>query len=185
VAAAGNPSAAVWKKIVASLAFGTGIASRGNFALIVPMVWSLLALKTTWREATKWMALAGVALAALTVPFYLVDPNGYPPLRLQNRFDDFDEVLPNAALLVPAATIALVLALSARRILRNEAGLLRACTIVLGFPVLTGLALNVALNGTRGLMFAVQGWGLFFLFSGVLWMWSAAFGTWLSSPAAK
>lgn len=164
-----DPEAAPWRRVAAPILFGIGIASRVNFALIAPVLMSLLVLKTGWRAAIRAMVLAGGTFLLLTVPFYLHDPAGYAPLHLQNRFGMFRRTLPHAELLIPLANAVLALVLSLRRFTRQPLDLLRNSTAILAFPVVCGMALAIAQWGARGLMFAVQGWGLFFLFSGALY----------------
>ncbi len=172
---ASNPAASAGQKAVAAILFGVGLSSRANFLLIVPLVFSFLTGRCGWRNAVKSLGLAGVTFAAITVPFYVYDPEGFSPMRLQNRFGMFESVLPFARTLIPVATAALALVLSLPRRNATSVDLLRNCALVMAFPVACGIVLSLAKFGTKGLMFAVQGWGLFFLFFGVVAAWSALF----------
>ena len=184
---AGDAHSSPWRLAAASVLFGVGLASRANFGMIVPLTFSFLVLRAGWRKAIVAMVIAGATFGVLTIPFYLHDPAHYPPMRLQNRFGRFDSILPYAGIVVPLVTALLALTLSLRRFTRTPLDLLRNCTYVLAFPVAAGMALATMRAGLRGLMFAVQGWGLFFLFSGALYFWARLFGSGeeehVSSPA--
>lgn len=171
VETAARADAPLWQKIASSALFGLALSSRANFAFVGPVVLSLLVHRAGWRNAIRFMAVAALTFLAVSLPLYLADPDGFAPARLQNRFGWFRRVLPYAEIVVPALTAAIALALSHRRFTRSSTDLLRNSAIILGFPVVCGIALLTIASPARGLMFAVQGWGLFFLFCGALHFW--------------
>lgn len=177
VGTVGRGDEALWKKVLSAVLFGIVIASRFNFALIVPLVFALLVKRVGWKTAAAYMLVAGGTVAALGIPFDLYNLDHMAMLRFQNRFGHFQRVIPFAKVVIPALAASIALVLAWPRLTKTSSDLLRNATIVLAFPILTGMLLAMVLRGRAGLMFAVQGWGLFFLFSGALYFWARLFET--------
>jgi uncharacterized membrane protein YbhN (UPF0104 family) len=84
--------------------------------------------------------------AAITLPFFLYDPQGFAPLGVQNKFAQlFSTVLPGAGLLFPAASVAVALLAAAKARSADWPAWLIACGVVLTVPValLAGVAVLV------------------------------------------
>jgi len=79
-----SPDANIWVKIMSAILLGIGLSSRANFLLVLPLVFSLLGQNIGWREAAKYSAIVVVTFAAVTLPFYLYDPEGFTPLATQS-----------------------------------------------------------------------------------------------------
>ncbi len=170
---AAEPNTARWKGAACAVLLGTVLASRANFALLLPLVFSALVQTAGWKPAIVHCALAGATFAAIAAPFYLYNPAGFAPAHFQNPFVGLEAVLPHAGLVVPGLTALIALGLGPRRVDRAGFVLLANCALVQMFPIVAGLVLDMLLARRLKLDFGVVGWGLFFLFFGVLAAWPA------------
>jgi hypothetical protein len=176
-----RPEAGAWKTAALAVLFGFGLASRANFLLLLPLFFAYLARHSGWRAAATYTALAVATFAAVTLPFYLYDPQGFTPLQAQNKFVEFEGLLPGSRLALPVLTGLVALALALRP-MADWAALLRAAAIVQAFPVLVGMALTDLQAGALLFVFEVRGWGLFFLYFGALAAWQEATRERVGSP---
>lgn len=155
-----------WRKSLLAVLLGVGLASRGNFALLLPLVFSALVQSAGWKSATKYIALTCLTLGMMTIPFYLYDPQGFSPLHTANKLAQFQTILPFAGIVVPIASGIIALILSTHHTNGYLPVLLRNCAIVLAFPVLSGTVLQSINTGNPDFSFA--GFGLSFLFFGAV-----------------
>jgi hypothetical protein len=155
-----------WRKFLLAVLLGVGLASRTNFALLLPLVFSALVQSAGWKSAIKYITFTGLTLGLVTIPFYLYDPQGFSPLHTANKLAQFQTILPFAVVLVPVVSGIIALILSIHYTNACLPVLLRNCAIVLAFPVLSGTVLQSINN--RNLDFSFTGFGLSFLFFGVV-----------------
>ncbi len=155
-----------WGKFLLASLLGVGIASRINFVLVLPLVFSALVQGAGWRSATRFIAITGLTSILLTLPFYLYDPQGFSPLHTTTKLDQFDSWLPLAGLVVPIAVGIVALILSIHHTNRSLQGLARNCAIVLALPVLSATALQSIRAGYLWLSWI--GLGVSFLFFGAV-----------------
>ena len=166
VSAIPQPGFSGWGKFLLAVLLGVGLASRANFILILPLVFSALVQAAGWKSATQYCAITCLILGLMIVPFYLYDPHGFSPLHTADKLGQFQTILPFAALIVPLLTGILALILSLHLGNGNLPVLLRNCAIVLALPVLSGTVLQSI--QTANLDFSFTGYGLFFLFFGAV-----------------
>jgi hypothetical protein len=157
----------LWKKLLAVLLLGIALSSRANFLLLMPLLFSALTLRAGWRTATRYSALALLACAAITIPFWVHDPAGFTPLHTQaHKVSEFQTILPSAGLVVPALGGCLAVALAWRSIQLRRETWPRDCAIVQAVLVLSVTTLTVIQTGTLSL--TSTSYGVFFLFFGLL-----------------
>jgi hypothetical protein len=147
-----------WEKLVPAVMLGIGLSSRANFATLLPLIFSALVGVAGWKTAVKYAAVTCATSAAITLPFYLYDPQGFSPLLSSTgQLGRFDSVVPLARVIVPLVTgvISLVLALQCAN--RDLSIMLRNCAIVLVFPVLCGIVLISAEAAKPEFWFASYG----------------------------
>jgi hypothetical protein len=163
-----------WRAVMPAVFLGVALSSRANFLLLLPLVFAAMVRAAGWKRAGTYAAITGATFLAVTLPFYLYDPQAFSPLDTAAKLGQFETVLPWASLLVPLATLilALVLAFLQRPGPRQDA-LFRDCAIVLAFPVLCGIVLRSIKIGGAGLSFAA--YGTFFLFFGAVAFWGVLF----------
>jgi len=154
---ASDARVAPWAKYLLAAALGVALASRANFALLVPLVFSALMWRVGLRQATQYIALAGLTFALVVVPFYLYDPAGFSPLHTASYLAQFESVLPFANVIVPAVTVLLALLLATRGSNASLTGPLRHCTLVLACPVVMTMLLASIQAGTANFTFAAYG----------------------------
>jgi hypothetical protein len=158
-----------WRKSMLAVLLGVGFASRANFVLLLPLVFSALAQGAGWKSATKYISITCLTFALMTIPFYLYDPQGFSPLHTSSMLGRFQTILPFAGIIVPVASGIIALVLS----VFNKNGylpiLLRNCTVVLFIPVLSGTILQSIRNG--GPDFDFTTFGICFLFFGAAAFW--------------
>jgi hypothetical protein len=163
-----------WKRVLPAVFLGIAIASRANFAMLLPLIFSAMIKTAGWKTASKLAAITGTTILILTLPFYLYDPQAFSPLGAARKLGQFEPVLPFAGTLLPLATgiISLILAFFQRASGKLDM-LLRNCAIVLAFPVLCGIILFSVRIGRPSFGFA--SYGTFFLFFGAAAFWRGLF----------
>jgi hypothetical protein len=150
---------------------GVGLASRAQFILLLPLIFSALGRRVGWRPAAGLLAVSIGALAAVTLPFLLYDPAGFTPLGTYREIGIFDAVLPGAGVGIALATALAGLAL-AWQDNGHLAVFLRNCTAVLALPVVCGVVLMSI--GLGRIDFSFAAFGVMFLFFGAAAFWSAS-----------
>jgi hypothetical protein len=170
-----NRNAPVWKKVSAALLLGIGLSSRANFLLVLPQLFAVLTIKAGWRTALGYSAVTIAAVAAVTIPFWIIDPASFTPLHAQaHKVAEFQSVLPFAGLVVPVLGGCIALVLAWHSLKRGRETWLRDCAIVQAFLVICVTTLTVIQTGTPSL--TATSYGVFFLFFGVLAFGPKAFG---------
>jgi hypothetical protein len=147
---------------------GVGLASRAQFILLLPLVYSALGRRIGWRSAAGVMAVTATTLAATTLPFLLYDPAGFSPLHTYGEIGRFDVVIPRAGVLITLATALAGLALAGQDDGQTRV-FLRNCTLVLALPVVCGVILMSI--GLGRLDFSFAGFGVLFMFFGAVAFW--------------
>ncbi|MBA7622777.1 hypothetical protein ES703_30164 [subsurface metagenome] len=156
-----------WKKIVSSILLGIALSSRANFILIVPLVFSIILKEIGWKWTIISCALTFMSFSLVTVPFYLYEPESFSPLHTVNKLGIYQTVLPYSGVVIPIVSGILAIALSFQRM--DFTKFLRNCTAVQALPFLSCIVLSTVQTGS--LSFYFDGYGLFFLFFGVLSFW--------------
>jgi hypothetical protein len=132
-----------WETLVPAVFLGIALSSRANFATLLPLIFSALVAVSGWKTAAKCVAVTCVMSAAITLPFYIYDPQGFSPLsNTAGKLGDFRSMIPFVGIIVPLVTglISLVLALQSAN--HDLDIMLRNCAIVLVLPVLCGVVLS-------------------------------------------
>lgn len=129
--------------VVAVLNVGIALSSRVNFTLLFPLFFFYGGYKYGWRRSLFTTGMSLLVFIIVTLPFYLYNPDGFAPLHTRYKLDRFNNVLPNAQLIVPAVSLLtgiLVIVLKRKMILLND--FLLSSAIVLFIPVLSGVILR-------------------------------------------
>lgn len=162
-----NPGTVRWKKILSALLLGIALSSRANFILVLPLVFSALISNAGLKSAIKYVAITLVAFTAITIPFYIYDPRRFSPFSVSfNKINQFSNIFPFSGIIITSASILFVLILSFGNMDREGRGLLKKCALLQALPVLCVTALQAVQMG--GLNLILSGYGLNFLFFGVL-----------------
>jgi hypothetical protein len=158
-----------WIRLAAAILLGIGLSSRANFVFLLPLAFAVMARTAGWRPALLYTGATCLALGVVTLPFYLYDPSRFTPLTTQDKFVQFEALLPNLWLIVPGATALLALGLALRAGSFDLWDLLQRCTVVLAFPVLCAILLGSVSAGKPDFRFAF--YGVAFLFFGAAGFW--------------
>ncbi len=155
--AAADARASPWTKGILAAGLGLALASRGHFALLLPLACAAVVQRIGMRAAIPYAALVCVAFTLATVPLYLYDPAGFSPLHTASF----------APLPVLGASALLAVIYATRPRNDDLHVLLARCAVVLAFPVVasavttlsapgsdTGLTLWVLSYNLSGLFFA-------------------------------
>ena len=168
---AGQPG---WRPWVAAILLGVGLSSRTNYLLLVPIVLSAaIQKKGGWTEPAGYAAAATASFLAVTLPFWLHDPQTFVVacLREQNfAATAQNSVIPHADLAVPLASTLFAVGLSFRRLKNWDAQVLSYCALAQAFPILAIVVLSSIEAG--GLDLAYAEIGVHFLFFGVVASWA-------------
>lgn len=161
----------VWLGVAAALALGVAYSSRANFLFAVPLLAGALVQLHGLRVALVRLGAAAIAFAAVTLPFYAHDPEGFTPAKTSGKLTEFNELVPHLHLVVVAVAAVAALALAARRFDRARLILMSSCAAIqLGF-LLTIVVLDSIDTGEITFAFLIPGFGLIAVFF-------AALGTW-------
>ena len=140
--------------IVFGAMLGIALSWRAHFLLIVvPIVVYHLKCKEMNKLLFTGFA-ACMSFAAVTLPFWIANPDGFSPIHIQQRFNDFLPLLPHAdivMILIPVV-VGIVLGLRAG----NHSDLLIACGAAVTAPILLAVMLNSVNKGM--LTFYFYGW---------------------------
>ncbi len=164
-----------WQRWAACVLVGVALASRANFLLLMPLFAAALWRAAGLKNALAGTSLAGLAYAAMVLPFYLNDPAGFTPIRSRDKLAFLDHTLPWASTAMIGATVLASLA-AALWLLKRPAenpltAFFRCCTIVTLTPMACAVLFSswIAGNPDLGIMrdrfglmyvfFALLGWG--------------------------
>jgi len=162
-----------WLRWVAAVLLGIGLSSRANYLLLVPVIFSATLQKVGWKDTARYAAVTGGIFLAVTLPFWLHDPQTFfmACLREQNfAAIELNTILPHADIALPLASTVFAAGLSFRRLIDWDADLLCNCALVQAFPVLAVVLLSSIDTGRLNLSYT--GYGVHFLFFGALASWS-------------
>lgn len=162
-----------WGRWLAAVLLGVGLSSRANYLLLVPIIFSAVIQKRGWNETAGYAAAAIGSFLAVTLPFWLHDPQTFVVacLREQNFAAlGLNSVLPHADLAVPLASLVFAVALSFRRLKNWDAQVLSHCAFAQAFPILLIVVLSSI--EARGLNLTYAGYGVHFLFFGAVASWT-------------
>jgi hypothetical protein len=148
---------------------GVGLAARLNFALLLPLVTAAACRRWGARRGVALLAFSLGCLAAVSLPFYLADPGGFPLTAQARVVGRHARFLPHAGLVVPAVALLAALALARRAAATGVSGLLGACAVVQAIPV-AGLVILASLDAGRLDLTSVD-YGVFSLPFGALTAW--------------
>src|SRR5262249_31142935 len=91
VALAPARSVAPWKKIGVAMFTGIALSSRLNYLLLLPLLFAAIARRAGLRDAVVCLIAVSVVFTAITLPFYWHDPICFAPLKLHDKFIQFDD----------------------------------------------------------------------------------------------
>jgi len=171
----GDNTSSSWQRWMACLLVGVALASRANFLLLVPLFGAALWRSAGARKAFLAGSITVLTSAAVTLPFYLNNPEGFTPFGSRNKLAFLDHTLPWASTALIASTV-LTAILSALWLLNQRDGdrrvaFFRGCTLVTLVPMLGAVLISIWASGHPdfgimkdrfGLMyvfFALLGWG--------------------------
>jgi hypothetical protein len=162
-----RPDMRMWKKFACAGLLGLGLSSRANFLFLVPLIFSQLVQDAGWRTATLYVAVTVGVFGAVTLPFWLYDPERFTPLLVQARkVAQFNSFVPFSGILIPSLAGIASLGLALQRLESNHLVLLRNCALVLAIPVVFTSVL--ATIRSERLDLSWMAYGMFFLFFGSL-----------------
>lgn len=159
-----DPSASRTRKLFGAALFGLGLCSRPHFALLVPLVLSLLARKGGAALAAGYGAIAWAVALLVSAPFYFANPTAFSPLHTLDKLRQLEPVVPHASVLIPLASAAVAALLALRRSNGEHQVCLRNCAVVLALPVASVVVVESA--AASCLDFGATGFALGSLFFG-------------------
>ena len=166
-------SARWWEFAIPAVLLGVGLSSRSNFAFLVPMLVVLLWKLKGHRVAIGTGAVICGAAVAVTLPFWLYDPNGFTPLIVQTgKMEQFNEIIPQAGIVMAFAALLIALGLSARKKASTTSVFFQNLAFVQLFILIFTSTLYSIWIGHFNLYFGHVGYGLFVMFFGVFAQWS-------------
>jgi len=161
-----SPRAGTAAKWLACVGLGVGLASRPNFLLLTPLFGALLWRMVGLRLALGAVAVVGVVVVVITVPFYLHDPSGFTPLLARQKLAVIDGVMPWASKGM-IGTAALLGMIGGWRLLRSNSAemtqaFFRWCTLVTLWPMVCAVGLFSLANGHLDFSFMSDRFGLMY-----------------------
>jgi hypothetical protein len=175
VASVARAGSKPWYRIGSAALLGIGLSSRANFLFLLPVLFAAERRSGSWRAAVQSTTITIAVFLAVTLPFYLVDPEAFSPFHTARKFESLDNVLPKATAVIACATAVLALWLASRRSrCAGLIGMLRDCAIVLAFPVCWIMLLASVETGRLDVEPAI--FGTFFVFLGATAAWGILSG---------
>lgn len=117
------------------------------------------------------VGLACLGLAAVTLPFYAYDPDGFTPLTTSGKLSQFDVLAPHLHVYVLTASVLLTLGLALRRFDRAGFLVMTSAAIVQIYFLVAAVLFDSVEAGRADFSFLIPSYGLMALFF-------AIFGTW-------
>ncbi|CAA0104798.1 Uncharacterised protein [BD1-7 clade bacterium] len=127
--------------IMLAIFFGVALSSRLNFLLVTPLVACLINQRFGLSRAIVLSSVGVVSYVAVTLPFYLWDPEGFSPLHAYSKLGRFDGILPGAGIVIPLLAGTLSVAFTVFLRSKPVADHLVAMGVVLLVPVMAGTVL--------------------------------------------
>ncbi|MEN9849770.1 MAG: hypothetical protein RL368_2510 [Pseudomonadota bacterium] len=129
-------------QIIFAILLGIGLASRPHFLLLLPLLFTGL-----WQQLGKHQAIRlgfwiVFSFLAVSLPFYLYDPQGFSPLHVYNKLARFNDLLPWASVLIPTLTGLCALWLCWLPRNANLSTLFLRMAIVQSLPIVGAVALH-------------------------------------------
>ncbi|MCK9375630.1 MAG: hypothetical protein M0P73_05710 [Syntrophobacterales bacterium] len=179
-----------WLKLPLAFLAGLAFSSRPHFLFLLPLYFSLLLQKTGLKDSVKFFAVLVLTTIAITLPFYLYDPQGFTPLQSSMYLNPFSylawygrspspslnsiikTILVHTDIITLATTGIVSVILAVRNYKMNEPWyFLRDCALILFIPILIGvLSLSLALKSFEVGPYSNNGLSL--MFFGCLAAWS-------------
>jgi uncharacterized membrane protein len=158
-----------WKGTAAAVLFGIGLSSRSNFLVLLPLVFSVLYQFGGFWKAFRYMAIAGVACLAVTLPLWLYDPAGFSPFVVQaDKVTFIQTVLPFSGVLIPLTGFALAGYFAFRKYRLNDPIFWRNMAITQLAVLLFTTTLYSIKLGELDLFVGQSGYGMFTLIFAVI-----------------
>lgn len=177
-----NRESAEWQRILPAVLLGIGFSSRSNFLVLMPLLLSILVQNAGWKQAIKYLSIAGFACLAVTVPFWIYDPSGFTPLIVQSmKVTELQTVLPFAGVIIPFSGMLLAAVLSFQKLETDCTAFFRNCALVQLFVLLFTSGVWSLKLGYLDLFVGQSGYGMFTLFFGAIAGWAAFYPNVLSS----
>lgn len=182
VSAWSDPLRPAWLRWGACILLGIGLASRANYILLLPLFGAAVWKTAGFRQAIVASAAVGLSVLAISLPFYLIDPNGFTPLMSRRKLALANDSLPWAGTVIIGMTALAALWGAISLLFRNSdqpiTTFFRWCTWVTLTPILCAVLLSSWLHGTPDFGFLRDRFGLMYVFFTLLG-WG---GTWIQFP---
>lgn len=151
--------------LTAAAMLGFLLSSRAVYLFVIPITLAAVVRWAGWRMALGCGVAIVAALLAVSLPFYLHDPPHFTPLAAQNKYGQFESILPHADTIAAATMALLAIGLSLWLLMKNATTetVMASCAVVLIYPALLGVVLDCLTH--RRLTFEFAGWascGTFF-----------------------
>jgi hypothetical protein len=147
---------------------GLAVSSRINYLLLIPVILAAIARQRGWRRAIESGAVIAATMIVVIGPFWLYDPAAFWRACIEQQNAAAAQLLPSAQLLVPLLSAAFALA-AAIPPGSSRSNLLLRCVAIQAFPVLLLVAVSSVRLGAPNFIYA--GYGIHFLFFGLLGLW--------------
>jgi hypothetical protein len=139
---------------------------------MMPLFLSVLVQRAGWTKAIKYLAISGITFLAVTLPFWLYDPAGFAPLRVQSeKLKGIEDILPYAGIIIPGITGLIAVGLSFQDLKTDTARFFRNCALVQLFVLFLTSAIYSIKLGHVDFFLQQSGYGMFSLIFGATAFW--------------
>lgn len=158
-------------RLLAAVLVGITLSSRMNWLPLLPLLAVAIAERSNWRTALWTLGVAGVAFAAVTLPWYLYDPTGFSPFHTANKLRLLNMVIPYAAEITLVIVGLLSLWLAWRQ--KGYLAFFVNCAIIQAIPVIAGIVIPIPILGLD-FTYGTRYGSTYILFAAVAyWLWIA------------
>ena len=161
-----------WKWVLACMFLGVCLASRANFLMLLPIfsttIWNVCGFKKAFLASFVTFS----TFLIVVIPFYLIDPEKFTPLRSSNKIgaDDLSYPIESVVIIASTGVVALLCALLALRqkSWNYEITFFRLATLVTILPILGMICTSSVSQKTVDLTILGDRFGIMYLFFALL-----------------
>ena len=127
-----------------AILLGISISSRSNYLLLFPLILGLSLYSRHWKASLVYFAIPLSTFMAITLPFYMSNPEHFSPLHTISKFSQMNEVLPLGTIIVPTSCLIITLLLVRGNKECSSIKFFRDVSVSQGYLVLlTGILLSI------------------------------------------
>lgn len=128
------------KTIPLAVLLGIGLSSRANYLLLIPLLAGVFLFDKDWKTVLVYLIIPILTFLIVTVPFYLINPEGFSPMHTIEKLPSTSTIFPSA-ITIPVSALIITLLLFKTNLKSVDIWLLRNTCITQAYLVLLPTAI--------------------------------------------